>query len=69
MNEYQDELNYIKNHSLGKFELLQELVDRATPKDATKSDVCPSCGGHGYLYPYCPECVQALDWSGNINDE
>ena len=58
---------YIK---LGTVEVLQELVDKATPKKPTfvesyPSGECPNCdesiGGRNY----CHNCGQALDWSEN----
>ncbi len=54
---------------------LKELVEKATPKKAIKSDVqniryitkyeCPNCGGNftGQLLDYCYHCGQAIDWS------
>lgn len=56
-------------------DVLKELVEKATPKKAIKSDVqdiryitkyeCPNCGGNftGKLLDYCYHCGQAIDWS------
>jgi len=66
------ELNYEKN-------LLQELVDKATPKKLHKenkqqewSGGCPNCHSDGIWseemmlkHKYCKDCGQAIDWSEN----
>jgi len=57
-----------------ELKLLNELVERATPKNITVYDyLCPVCkencrkydyyGTTEKLYNYCPNCGQALDWS------
>ena len=59
---------YIK---LGTIDLLQELVDKATPKKVVVNLKlrnwvyrCPSCNG-SVEHEYCGRCSQALDWSEN----
>ena len=53
-----------------KCDLLQELVDKATPKKPYKSYYCPNCKKdflkslNGYE-DYCGGCGQKLDWSEN----
>lgn len=52
--------------------LLQQLVDKATPKKPIDS-FCPICGSYeievqvvGYGWEkqkHCPDCGQAIDWS------
>ena len=66
----------VKPKALGHCEdenldLLQELVDKATPKKPTKS-VCPNCDSWDIYseefdnkYNFCPNCGQAIDWSEN----
>lgn len=88
MNKYQEALDKIAKHTnnprsmyfnLGANEpkkyldLLQELVDKETPKKVLryKSQVyislpkCPICKTipHTCTQKYCDECGQALDWS------
>lgn len=72
-----DKINY--NARLEKIiDLLQELVDKATPKKLyTKSNmtnkICPSChlifglDKHDRYeeHKHCPNCSQAIDWSNN----
>ena len=55
--------------------LLQELVDKATPKKPIKDEPsqiryvqtykCSNCGGRfsGTISNYCYHCGQAIDWS------
>lgn len=57
-----------------KFDLLQELVDRATPKksvikvtynlrNSNREHHCPHCGKWLTSHEkYCSNCGQALDW-------
>ena len=89
MNKYQEALNAIKTEPkiqdyygdyINFFDkddediaLLQELVDKATPKNVDLSCdtlVCPYCEtGRIYdwenekRFKYCADCGQALDWS------
>lgn len=90
MNKYQEALssvlftmhNRVKPKALGRcedsnFDLLQELVDRETPKKYEKKEqivngisiihaVCPNCGIIIDEFEHlkgCPYCLQALDWS------
>lgn len=84
MNKYQEAMNYLWNlydenkiygiasSYIGYLEILQELVDKATPKKlvATKhTRRCPSCARQmsniNNAHPnvkFCPNCGQALDW-------
>lgn len=91
MNKYQEALssvlftmhNRVKPKALGRCEdsnldLLQELVDRTTPKKYEEKEqivngisiihaVCPNCGIIIDEFEHlkgCPYCLQALDWSG-----
>ena len=83
MNKYQKVLNniaiplatsdFIPNHK-EDFEVLKELVERATPKKTknrtTWNARCPSCDElfvfcEDRKRPYCQYCGQALDWSEN----
>lgn len=91
MNKYQEALssvlftmhNRVKPKALGRCEdsnldLLQKLVDRATPKKCEEKEqivngisiihaVCPNCGIEIDEFEHlkgCPYCLQALDWSG-----
>lgn len=83
MNKYQEAMNYLWNlydenkiygiASRGYLEILQGLVDKATPKKlvATRhTRRCPSCNRQmsdiNNAHPnikFCPNCGQALDWS------
>lgn len=87
MNKYQEALEFLRSEDVtawgnDKLEILyfhldniEELVEKATPKKAIKSDVqniryitkyeCPNCGGNftGQLLDYCYHCGQAIDWS------
>ena len=64
--EYQQELN-AKRETAEK--LLQELVDKTTPKKPyDKGDyyICPNCSNDRCVCgKFCPNCGQALDWSGD----
>ena len=60
------EMNYEKN-------LLQELVDKTTPKKVVNwlrdksMACCPYCDSAGYSeekHNHCYYCGQAIDWSG-----
>ena len=89
MNKYKEALNSIrftmhyrvKPMKLGRCEdqnlhILEELVEKATPKKPTEADaseensycawLCPTCGRtHINNYPlnYCNDCGQKIDWS------
>ena len=81
MNKYQEafvKIKYITNYDIRAFDdnneeikLIQELVDKATPKkpiDNSWSFSCPNCENlevinNGVGYKYCKNCGQALDWS------
>lgn len=80
MNKYQESLKRIEevNPSYidgGDIELLQKLVDRATPKKPfedlespiryVKTYACPNCHNKftGSVSIFCYHCGQALDWS------
>ena len=79
MNKYQKALNYLDWYCSVRHteqqDLLQELVDRETPKKPTKNDkanhdwnsrFCPNCGrsllfkGAGCINN---DCRQKIDWS------
>ena len=79
MNKYQEALNYLDFYCSVRHteqqDLLQELVDRETPKKPTKNDkaihdwnrgFCPNCGqwllftGSGCINN---DCRQKIDWS------
>ena len=66
MNKYEKKFNYISNHMVGKFDNLQELVERATPKkvvycENSETYECDDCGRKlNTTYKYCPNCGQAL---------
>lgn len=84
MNKYQEALNNCVNRwaPAADWNLLKELVDKATPK---KPDVninngyCPNCHNafglertrqamlRPYWLSYCPCCGQALDWGTGNN--
>lgn len=68
MKQYQKALDDLLNEPLDMMSheeanaLLQELVDRATPKKL-EYDHCPECDiEFEYLTPYCSWCGQAIDW-------
>ena len=86
MNKYQEALKKLYNDACGyeyqkssikEKELLQELVDRATPKKPNMENLnyicCPNCHSdeielydyHGTLVKlkHCNICGQPLDWS------
>lgn len=81
MNKYQEALDYAKKHldskqDLEKVEVLQELVDKATPKKILRTvndngeplfprgyGECPKCKTVvGCSNKYCRECGQRLEW-------
>ena len=74
MNKYQEALsNYFKakqnfdNEMYKSMELLEELVDRATPIKPEGFggfgyDKCPVCNAR-VTNNYCSHCGQKLDWS------
>ena len=85
MNEYQEALDFAKKHldskqDLEKVEVLQELVNKATPEKAKPMYLplvstpyrCPCCGAlvksEIEEFNYCHNCGQAIDWR-NENDE
>jgi len=47
-------------------EILQELVDRATPRHANSEGECVICdyfiSWDSELLDFCPNCGQALEW-------
>lgn len=87
MNKYQEALlelgkytvvlSWSKNQTcsiaeLNEFKLLQELVDKETPKEKTWKangkgkiiDCCPICKNQIKAFDrYCKNCGQALKWS------
>ena len=76
LGEYTVVLSWSKNltcsiNELNEFKLLQELVDRATPKKVVNKHPfksfgwCPSCNCSisRRHYPKFCGCGQALDWS------
>jgi hypothetical protein len=78
--KYQEALNNVKrvyvesdHYDEEDINLLQELVDKATPKKRVYIDTTPSISSH-FICPvcktkvspiglYCDNCGQALDWS------
>lgn len=65
-----DSPKYVKDFCYGDYNILQELVDKATPKKhgvkqrkGYRMYICRSCGGIVYKDNYCGHCGQALDWS------
>lgn len=80
MNKYQEALDYLKKHldskcDLRKVEVLQELVDKVTPKKILRTvndngepflprgyGECPKCKTVvGCSNKYCRECGQRLE--------
>ncbi len=64
--------NRVKPRALGhcedkNLELLEELVERATPKkpyDKCDYYICPNCSNDRCVCgKFCPNCGQAIDWS------
>lgn len=83
MNKYQEALYCLNNEDIGMLarhclDIIQELVDKATPKKPIRfknsiymsNPKCPICKTipHTGNQKYCDECGQALDWS-DIEDE
>lgn len=84
LNRYQEALNNVKrvyvksdHYDEEDIRLLQELVDKATPKKPIKSNnplfdymvFCPACNkSMSFKNYYCGSCGQAVDWSGE-NDK
>lgn len=79
MNKYIEALDYAKKHldskqDLERIGVLQELVDKATPKKAKPLYLplvftpycCPCCGAlvrsEIGKFNYCHNCGQAIDW-------
>ena len=80
LGEYTVVLSWSKNQTcsineLNEFKLLQELVDKATPKkpiissydefgyvDFYEHHYCPNCKNK-VDKAYCPACGQKIDWS------
>ena len=81
MNKYQEALDFVKKHldskcDLREVEVLQELVDKATPKKILRTvndngepflprgyGECPKCKTVvGCSDKYCRECGQRLEW-------
>ena len=75
MNKYQEaleklrEIEQTENTWDVNCDVLQELVDRATPKKPyDKGDyyICPNCSNDRCVCgKFCPNCGQAIDWSTN----
>ena len=72
MKQYQKALDDLFNEPLDMMsheeakELLQELVNRATPKKL-EYDHCPECESEfEYLTSYCSLCGQSIDWDDII---
>lgn len=78
MNKYEKALENVRAEwgtSDRDIDILQELVDRATPEKPIEDEIqdiryvakytCPTCGGKftGTLAKYCYHCGQKLDWS------
>ena len=80
MNKYIEALDFVKKHldskhDLERVEVLQELIDKATPKKAKPLYLplvftpyrCPCCGtllnSKKEKFNYCHNCGQAIDWS------
>lgn len=59
---------YLQNFYFNSCETLQELVDRATPKQVEYFNdeyCCDACGCKLFAdrpVDFCPNCGQALDW-------
>ena len=80
MYKHQESLNNVKrvyveseHYDEEDIRLLQELVDKATPKKPIKSNnplfdymvFCPACNkSMSFKNYYCGSCGQAVDWSG-----
>ena len=75
MNKYHEALTklLLPSNSMSMdiaIELLQELVDKATPKKPKEfnnlnnyfTSLCPNCNADD-LDNYCKKCGQAIDWS------
>ena len=80
MNKYEKALDNVSAEwgtSDRDIDILEELVDRATPKKLIKYEelscvnyVCPICENKYYdsennrkYIKYCPNCGQCIDWS------
>lgn len=78
MNKYEEALNELVDINYNgedaqdimeqARDILQELIERATPKKLNSIDVyvkCPNCSNDEIrdIDNYCPNCGQALDWS------
>lgn len=84
MNKYQEVLvNYFKakkefeNEMYNSMELLEELVDKATPRKVTSEMLwvniyeynCPVCEEKvDKTDYYCSHCGQAIDWSDDASN-
>ena len=78
-SKYQDALNSLNPNYIGEqeyswrkaTELLQELVDKETPKKVKRGNgmiLCSNCNKSLYFCygdDYCTHCGQKLDWSEN----
>lgn len=75
MSKYQEALNfldfYCEIRHVEQQDLLQELIDRETPKKpielinderSTTHNCCPKCEVE-VDFRYCSDCGQRLDWS------
>ena len=72
--DFYDNPKYLKDFYFGEYCVLEELVEKATPKkslnvfklliDLFDAGDCPICGYElNSGFKYCPRCGQALDWS------
>ena len=41
-----------------------EALEKQIPKKKKKRNECPECGYSYAFEEYCPNCGQAIDWSG-----
>ena len=75
MNKYQEALEWLMEGNdpySTEWDLLEELVEKATPKKVVKwlndrsMACCPQCGAAEYAEKnpkHCHYCGQAIDWS------
>jgi len=72
MNKYEKAIQLCIDRAFGSkhWDLMRELVERATPKkvvydETNDMDICCNCGGNVYHHQHtnnCGDCGQALDW-------